>query len=64
MGLIFLVVLLIGMVWLNKGVFGFGSNKCNWMSADKPGEDGSMKWMCQTCGKVATTDGSRPTDCK
>jgi len=53
MGLIFLVVLLIGMVWLNKGVFGFGSNKCNWMSADKPGEDGSMKWMCQTCDSLA-----------
>lgn len=63
-GLLFLIILLIGMVWLNRGILGFGTSKCSWMSADKPNDDGSMKWMCTTHGTVVeTSDGNRPPDC-
>jgi len=63
MELVYIVVLLAGLLWLGRGMFGFGKRGCNWMSADAPGEDGSLKWMCQTCGEVVSTDGDKPPNC-
>ena len=64
MYLIFLIALLAVIVWLNRGIFGFTSTKCQWMKADQPGDDGSWKHMCQTCGQVmVTADGKPPTVC-
>ncbi len=65
MGLIFLIALLFVVVWLNRGVFGFGRKTCEWSSADRPSDDGSTKWMCRTCGTVTVTqNGDRPPNCR
>ena len=65
MELAFLIGLLAVVVYLNRGMFGFGLNSCDWMSADTINEDGSRKWICNLHGTIVVTkDGSTPPDCE
>ena len=65
MEIAFLLALLFVVVYLNRGIFGFGSKGCAWMKADAPSNDGSWKWMCEFCGAVESTpDASPPTGCR
>ena len=65
MEMVFLIVLLAVVLYLNRGIFGFRSKGCGWMKADAPGEDGSWKWMCEYCGAVETTpDNAPPSSCR
>jgi len=65
MELIFLIALLAVVVYLNRGMFGFGGTGCDWIGADQSNEDGSRKWMCNRHGTIVVTeDGSIPPDCE
>lgn len=50
-GLLFLIFLLLGLVYLNRHVFGITSG-CNWQSSDElvPGQP--RKWMCNIHGTI------------
>lgn len=65
MELIFLLALLFVVVWLNRELLGFGPKGCDWISADAPGDDGTLKWMCQRCGQVQQiAPGTKPQNCE
>ena len=62
MELIFLIALLGVVVWLNRGMFGFGGPE--WISADAVDEHGGRKWLCSQCGRQETTaDATPPPAC-
>ena len=62
MELFFLIALLFIVVWLNRGLFGFGGQE--WIGADEIGADGSRKWVCDQCQRqTMTEDGAVPPKC-
>lgn len=62
---VFLFALLGVVVWFNRHRLGLGKTGCDWMGADTVAEDGTRKWMCQTCGAVALgRDGATPQECQ
>jgi len=59
--LIFLILLLAVIVYLNRHIFGFGGG-CDWSGSDtvEPGQP--RKWLCTPHGKVVeTADGAMPS---
>ena len=65
MEIVFLLAMLFVVVYLNRGIFGFGTKSCGWIKADAASDDGSWKWMCEFCGAIeSTTDGNPPKTCR
>jgi len=50
-GLLFLIILLVGLVYLNRDVFGFDEG-CTWMGSDEALPGQPRKWMCNRHGTM------------
>lgn len=63
MGLAFLIALLFAWIFVYLYQTGYFRNGCSWTRADVANEDGSWKWLCETCGNVVETSGAEPPKC-